>query len=544
MPSIPIALILTYPSLMPQAYASAQNRSIIAFSSRTGTADERATVNTWTRTGDFYVRVRGRNGAYSLAAPFTVNVSIQPGLCQNLDTTLVPSSLLATAGNFHTVILVDPTRIAGTPAEINAMLAKLTQLAARPEVQGVVVDVSQDARVAAANLQADQKVECPEAKNLVADATNQIVQRYHALNPLEYVVIVGNDNATPFFRTPDQASLASEINYIPPVFNNTQSQSSLRLGYVLTQDPYGAATEISFKNHTIPVPDLAVGRLVETPSEIMGMVDAYLATNNGVVPTPSTAFVSGYDFLTDAAEAVQAELEAGIGQPASTLIAPRDQAPQDPQAWTATQLKTQFLGSRHDLVFLAGHFSAATALAADYTTRMVSQDVLSSTVDMQNAIIFSAGCHSGYNIVNADAVPQVTREPDWAQTFARKGATLIAGTGYQYGDTDFVEYSERLYLEFAKHLRYGAGPVSIGKALVGAKQTYLENTPRMRGIHEKSAVAGDAVWPAHAARRPARRAHQSTGRTAGRHGHVRLCHQSRLDPWPASCRHHHHADPD
>ena len=324
MPSTRTTSILTCSSSDPQAYASAQNRSIIAFSSRTGTADERAVVNTWTRTGDFYVRVRGRNGVFSLASPFTINVSIQPGLCQNLDTALVPGSLPATAGNFHTIILVDPTRMTGSPADINAMLAKLAQLAARPEVQGVVVNVSQDARVAAANLQADQKVECPEAKNLVADATKQIVQRYQALNPLEYVVIVGNDNAIPFFRTPDQASLASEINYIPPVFNDTQSQSSLRLGYVLTQDPYGSDVEISFKNHTIPVPDLAVGRLVETPGEVMHMVDAYLATNGGVVPTPTSAFVSGYDFLTDAAEAVQAELESGIGQPASTLIAPRD----------------------------------------------------------------------------------------------------------------------------------------------------------------------------------------------------------------------------
>ena len=141
----------------------------------------------------------------------------------------------------------------------------------------------------------------------------------------------------------------------------------------------------------------------------------------------------------------------------------RAQAPQDPNAWTGQQLVEQFLGSRHDITYLAGHFSAASALAADYTTRMVTQDVISSTVNMENAIIFSAGCHSGYSIVNSAAVPFVTREPDWAQAFAKKGATLIAGTGYQYGDTDFIEYSERLYLEFAKHLRYGAGPVVAGK---------------------------------------------------------------------------------
>jgi hypothetical protein len=67
-----------------------------------------------------------------------------------------------------------------------------------------------------------------------------------------------------------------------------------------------------------------------------------------------------------------------------------------------------------------------------------------------------------------------------------KGATFIGGTGYQYGHTDFIAYSEQLYLEFSQHLRYGTGPVSVGKALVGAKQTYLANTPILRGIDEKS----------------------------------------------------------
>ena len=43
----------------------------------------------------------------------------------------------------------------------------------------------------------------------------------------------------------------------------------------------------------LPVPDLAVGRLVETPADMMAVLDAYLATPNGVVATPNSAFVSG-----------------------------------------------------------------------------------------------------------------------------------------------------------------------------------------------------------------------------------------------------------
>ena len=79
----------------------------------------------------------------------------------------------------------------------------------------------------------------------------------------------------------------------------------------------------------------------------------------------------------------------------------------------------------------------------------------------------------------------MTVEPDWAQVFAGKGAILIAGTGYQYGDTEFVEYGERLYFEFTRELRRGSGPVSVGDALVRAKQVYLSETAEMRPIHEK-----------------------------------------------------------
>ena len=146
------------------------------------------------------------------------------------------------------------------------------------------------------------------------------------------------------------------------------------------------------------------------------------------------------------------------------------------------------LGQRNDLVFLAGHFSASSALAADYTTRLRTSDLGASPVDLSNAIIFSAGCHSGYNIVNPHGVPGVTQEPDWAQAFSRKGATLIAGTGYQYGDTDFLKYSEALYHHFSRQLRTGTGPVAVGKALVAAKQGYLSQTPQLRGIDEKAVL--------------------------------------------------------
>ena len=74
---------------------------------------------------------------------------------------------------------------------------------------------------------------------------------------------------------------------------------------------------------------------------------------------------------------------------------------------------------------------------------------------LTDTLVLSAGCHSGYNIVDSAAVIGQTDPYDWTQAMAQQNAVLIGGTGYQYGDTDFLEYSERLYLGIAQRLREG-----------------------------------------------------------------------------------------
>ena len=469
----------------PDAFSSAQMRSLIAVSAFNGTAGEGVQLNTWENSGDFYVRVRGRNGVFDPTQSFTVNVTLTTGNCSNVSSNLPDSSHLAVANNYSTIILADYGRMSG---DLSTMQSRLAEFAARPEVSGVIVDVGTDAQIAAANTQADLYSACPFAKNLVAFSIKELIDSYRELNPLAYIVIIGNDDVIPFFRHPDQAMLANERNYVPPVLDDTASQANLRLGYVLGQDRYGATIELSSKGDTLPIPNLAVGRLVETPEQVVTMLDAYLSTPDGVVAAPSSALVTGYDFLEDSANAITDELESGLGTNATTLITPRDVAPTEDASWTADDLRNLLLNNRYDVAFLAGHFSASSALAADYSTRVLASELAASSVDMANSLIFSAGCHSGYSIVDAHGVPNVTAEPDWAQAFALKGATLIAGTGYQYGDTDFIEYGERLYLEFSQELRAGTGAVAIGQALVAAKQTYLAETQEIRPLHEKSLI--------------------------------------------------------
>ena len=47
--------------------------------------------------------------------------------------------------------------------------------------------------------------------------------------------------------------------------------------------------------------------------------------------------------------------------------------------------------------------------------------------------------YGSFNIPDADAIPTLTPDPEAAQMFARLGATVVGGTGYQYGETEIIE---------------------------------------------------------------------------------------------------------
>src|SRR5256885_12462487 len=97
-------------------------------------------------------------------------------------------------------------------------------------------------------------------------------------------------------------------------------------------------------DHTLPLPDLAVGRLIERPADINGLIDAYLLTApDGVVP--SSALATGYDFFADAATAIAGQLSAATSNPTDTLIQTSGPPTVAGGAWTADQLRSKLLRS-------------------------------------------------------------------------------------------------------------------------------------------------------------------------------------------------------
>ena len=273
------------------AYSAAQMSSLISASGQEGQAPEEISINSYNGSGWYYARVRGRQGAYDPDVDFTLGLTIEGGICEGIVEDFGNPSSPAVAGGFETVILVDWDRMGlDNPADPNriALANKLNSLAGAASVNGVVIDVGDSIsypEVAARNAQADQFNEitevgyrlCPYAKNIVADGIKEIVDAYRDVNPINYVVIVGNDDAIPFYRIADQALLGPEEDYVVPVDHNSASEASLRNNYFLSQDGYGSKLGLAVKDETMPLPDKAVGRLVETPGQIMNMIDVYLA---------------------------------------------------------------------------------------------------------------------------------------------------------------------------------------------------------------------------------------------------------------------------
>ncbi len=133
-------------------------------------------------------------------------------------------------------------------------------------------------------------------------------------------------------------------------------------------------------------------------------------------------------------------------------------------------------------MFLGAHFNENGVEAANGSTLSTSELSLGS--NLQNSLVISAGCHSGYAVDPDDAVPNVTGLPSWPEEFASAGATLIAGTGYQYGDSNYTAYSDQYYVDLAAQLK--GGTVSVGAAMLQSQYQYLADLDGLNSLTEKS----------------------------------------------------------
>jgi PKD repeat protein len=366
--------------------------------------------------------------------------------------------------NVRTLILVNHQKLESlySVSEAAQVMDKLDELAAHDRVGGLVVPVEEDAAVAAAYAAWDADPTSTVGANAVAEAIKALVDAQWSVYPdLEYLVIVGDDHVVPFHRVLDQTRYP-EHHYRRVSITSTVG-AALHGDMTLTDDYYADAVPTipdtpRWDGHDLYIPDLGVGRLIETPDEIVAQIDIFLA---GDEIAADEALVSGYGFVRDGAWAMCGALNDDGLVTDCDLIG---------GSWDADDFG-RVLNTRHDVVSINGHanhYVISTPLSRPWNGEWVySSDIVNATADHARAIFYTLGCHSGLNVP-----PTNPYEPlDTAQALIQQQANYVANTGYGWGYIFSVGLSEQLMLDFTERLVYGQS-ATLGQALAGAKQEY------------------------------------------------------------------------
>ena len=109
----------------------------------------------------------------------------------------------------------------------------------------------------------------PDAANAVVSQVGTRIDDIRRLHPnVTNVVLVGADDQIPFARVKDAVPAHNESEYASTFDGTSPLKAALSLGYVLTDNPYGVASPMAIGPRELFVPEIGIGRLVESPAEI------------------------------------------------------------------------------------------------------------------------------------------------------------------------------------------------------------------------------------------------------------------------------------
>jgi len=347
-----------------------------------------------------------------------------------------------------------------------------------------------------------------ENGNAVVRAINDLVATYRAQLPsLKYIVLLGTTQVEPSWRQQDLSDNAPEVDEASDLSFTTQGMTKGNEVYataaqnaIATDGAYGHFTPTNWLGHDIPIPQISVSRMVETPEDINGQLQQFLSVNGTLSPT--SALTTGDSFFTDGAKAADAALASQFGPGLShSFLQPTfdNGTPPLVTGWTHDQLLSSFFNASPvpSIGAIWAHYSHWLAQPAFLPTAYSLPD-FGSTADVnaghpQNGrLLFTVGCHGGLNvpdtllrptdITTLDADTQ-QRFRDWAQAYGNaRAAVYVANSGFGYGDTDTSDLSERLYDHLANNLNSGG---TIGEQWVRALHQYYSEPSNYDVIDEK-----------------------------------------------------------
>jgi hypothetical protein len=412
--------------------------------------------------------------------------------------------------------------------QVDALEAKLLDFVGHPKIDGVLLDLSSGEAGLAGVYSAwdgtawndtqstDNPINANAANDVAAAIRTYLFGKVETLYPnLETIILVGGDSVVPFFRESDTTPLNPESGYLnelatadPPSLpaysvdcNATRSPTwaAVCANDYFSDGRYGASGPKPVPGSALSwwVPDVAVGRLVETPEQIAGLLDTYVAQDG--VTIAGQILTTGYDFLTDGGDDCYTRLTTALDPAAHQFR----RLSESTSAWTDDDLKNRLFGAGGQVAsafsVVAGHAdhrAEGAAGASGSVKYLLSTEMNTGTAAVRGAMVLGLGCHSGLSVMpdGASGDPLNTTngfQLDLAELFAIKQfPVLIGNSGYGWGLTDGVGLGERLLADVVDEITR-AGQISLGEALRLAKQEYFLRQDRLddydhKVIHEST----------------------------------------------------------
>ena len=389
-----------------------------------------------------------------------------------------------TSTSVKTLILTNTDRI-GSPGEI---YGKLVELAVNDNVDGVVLDLknvpslSDPSTGLYALWDADSPVTDANATlaNAVADGIRSYVKQQveNTYKNAKYLVIAGDDHVIPFYRVDDgTATFPEGSQYASAVDCDTPLGRAICSNHYLTDNTFG---DMDYENTGsvgmgfLALPDLATGRLVQNPQEIIDTCNTFISQDGQA--DFNKALVTAYDFLTDSAVHIKGSY-TDAGQTVHDHIG---------GTWSSADLEADLFPTPstdrfavHNLNDHSDHHAFGTPSGVLEAATMD----LHTGRPLEGSVFYNVGCHSGLNVPDTWASGKYPL--DLPQLMMRKGvAAYVGNTGFGWGLKNGIGYSERLMELITEQLL--SGNPALGRALTAAKREYFLENHRYDVFDEKA----------------------------------------------------------
>ncbi|HEX5856864.1 MAG TPA: hypothetical protein VFY91_02015 [Microbacterium sp.] len=431
---------------------------------------------------------------------------------------LVPVSDAITEDT-NTIYLMDSRRFddthgAGRAAEVRTRLDGLdgTGFVGSGAVDGAVLSVDADEDVRAARGILDQNPCSMTARANLAGAINAYVaeQVGERRDQIASIVLVGGDDVLPLAPVAqhtgqfNEASHAADLRRVPgageapcpasvpegsPDPCATPLSAAAATNHILTDDPYGLADAYESFGDYLYVPTVAVGRLIESPEQIIGAIDRF-AASNGVLEADST-LTGGYGAWSELPAVVTENLSWRTTE--NTALS---------GVWDKSTLGAELFGREETarVVSINTHADETRLVPGIPNAESGSvapQDLFvaegrvalppaqgAPPSPLAGSLVFMIGCHAGGNLPTAYYGPV----DDWADVFSSAGG-FVGNTGFGLANSVTTALSERLLGLYSDWIGAQTGDegdrVSAAGALTYAKQSYLGGRGLYSGYDEK-----------------------------------------------------------